>query len=504
MSPVLSNRHAVKSLLAGAALVASAMSIGLSSARTPSAITAAPRIFHPSLPRGSGFRRRINRYLPSRGQDLCAAIRKARTTAALDALLAELRAVGSPKEIARGERRAAERAKALRVFLVHASAGAAGPSLVLALSGEIPAVTGDALPAEIQWMPPGAQKIVARRGDKDEPIELSTVVDAAAAAAVQTAYLQMKAKADSGEGDRPFFDFNHDDREASAWPTAFYWAGDDPKTGGIRAKLEWSRAGTEAVKGRDFRRFSPAFAFDDATGRVVGAPVNMGGLVNRAAFQRIAPIWSKGTDAEDRNQNKQTNTPQTMKSLLAVLAKLGVITSADLDEASVVAQAQANIGALQTERDTHKAKVGTLEAELSTTKAKATDLETKHTAAVKAHATRVVESAITAGRIPPQDEAVKARWIALIQADPENEKLLPAPNAALAEGSIIEAKAGEGTVVTGAKPGEPAHVAKARAWAKATGKTGDLDDLVTDFFTANPKEYDTYRAGLGLGKTAQH
>jgi hypothetical protein len=62
-----------------------------------------------------------------------------------------------------------------------------------------------------------------------------------------------------GREDRPFFDFNHEDREASAWPTEFYWAGDDPQTGGVRARLEWSDAGKRAVEGRTFRRFSPTF-----------------------------------------------------------------------------------------------------------------------------------------------------------------------------------------------------------------------------------------------------
>jgi 23S rRNA (uracil1939-C5)-methyltransferase/tRNA (uracil-5-)-methyltransferase len=70
-----------------------------------------------------------------------------------------------------------------------------------------------------------------------------------------------------GREDRPFFDFNHEDREASAWPTEFYWAGDDPQSGGVRARLEWSDAGKRAVDGRTFRRFSPTFHLD-ASGHV--------------------------------------------------------------------------------------------------------------------------------------------------------------------------------------------------------------------------------------------
>lgn len=97
------------------------------------------------------------------------------------------------------------------------------------------------------------------------------------------------AVAASGEGDHPYFDFNHDDKEASAHPKAVRWAGDDPRQGGIRAQVDWTGAGKRAVLGRDFRRFSPSFYVDEK-GEITGIPVNAGGLVNRAAFRRISPV----------------------------------------------------------------------------------------------------------------------------------------------------------------------------------------------------------------------
>jgi phage I-like protein len=146
-------------------------------------------------------------------------------------------------------------------------------------------------PSDIQYMPPGTHRINASRGGK--PVTLEITVDATTADTLN-AFLQAQlTKATEGNDDRPFFDFNHEDREAAAWPTEFYWAGDDLKAGGVRAKIEWSGAGQSAVKEKTFRRFSPTFIPDDQ-GKVIGSETNMGGLVNRAAFKSIQPLFAKG------------------------------------------------------------------------------------------------------------------------------------------------------------------------------------------------------------------
>ena len=163
------------------------------------------------------------------------------------------------------------------------------------------------LPESVQYMPPGRHRIHASQGGK--PLTVEVTVDAQTAATLQTflaakltaATLQtfLAAKltaATEGRDDRPFFDFNHEDSEASAWPAEFLWAGEDPQTGGVRAKVERSDAGRRAVEGRTFRRFSPTFHLD-ASGRVIGSEIKMGGLANRAAFKRIAPPLRLGNRA---------------------------------------------------------------------------------------------------------------------------------------------------------------------------------------------------------------
>ena len=150
------------------------------------------------------------------------------------------------------------------------------------------------LPSEIQYMPPWTHQINASSGGK--PVSLTVVVNAAGAERVAADFAAHMQAANDGHGDPPYFDFNHDDKEASARPKAFYWGGDDPQRGGIRARVEWTGSGRQAVLGRSYSRFSPTFFVNDS-GEITGAPVCMGGLVNRAAFQRIAPIMSKAAAA---------------------------------------------------------------------------------------------------------------------------------------------------------------------------------------------------------------
>lgn len=168
-------------------------------------------------------------------------------------------------------------------------------------------------PQELQYMPPGTHRISASRGGK--PITLDITVDASTADRLNQFLQDQLTKATEGNDDRPFFDFNHEDREAAAWPTEFYWAGDDPKAGGVRAKIEWSGAGEKAVKEKTFRRFSPTFVPDEA-GHVIGSETNMGGLVNRAAFKTIAPLFAKGGTTSVSSAAPDSDAPPTQVSSL--------------------------------------------------------------------------------------------------------------------------------------------------------------------------------------------
>lgn len=330
-------------------------------------------------------------------------------------------------------------------------------------------------PADLQWMPPGAHAI--RGTQNGAAAERVVTVDAETAERLQGALEEMLSAATLGEGDRPYFDFNHDDGPASAWPLEFYWAGDDPQKGGVRARLEWSALGREAVLGRTFRRFSPSF-FVDESGAVTGAPVNMGGLVNRAAFRGIQPIWTK--EGPLPNPNPKEN-QHPMKSLLALAAKLGFIADADVDEATAIVQFNAKASSL----------LGA-DAELATMRAQLQHAQDDAVRARQAHAQSVVDQAALEGRIPPRDEAVRARWAKLIEADPANAALLPEPNPALR--TVISARQAQTGSPAPAPAAEHPFLAKARELAR--DKHLSEADAVVACGLHHPALYEEYRGAL--------
>lgn len=258
--------------------------------------------------------------------------------------------------------------------------------------------------SDIQIFPPGDQVVTPSPADGSEAKEMTLVIDEETAAILEAARASYQAKADSGEGDAPYLDFNHDDREAAAWPKRIFWAGSDPNTGGVRAEVEWSSAGDEAVKGKTFRRFSPAFYAKD--GRVTGAPINMGGLVNRAAFTRIQPLFAKQPEALPEPNDIMT--PE-------------------------------QIAALQAENATLKTTVTELEGKVG-----------EFTATLQAHAKADAEATVALaakeGRIAAAPE-VQTKWVGALLSNPESKELLlaMAPNPALV--TVVKAKSADQVIV---------------------------------------------------------
>lgn len=364
--------------------------------------------------------------------------------------------------------------------LVKAAAPPTGSEAVQAqMAVELPAVTAGApLPVDIQWMPPGRHQITASVNGK--PGTRAVSVTAKTAERAQAALAENLAAVEAGTEDRFYFDFNHSDAEASGHPTEFYWAGDDPKAGGVRAKLEWSDQGAAAVKGKSYRRFSPSF-YLDAAGEVTGVPVNAGGLVNRAAFKKIQPVRAK--EATTTNPNHQEST--RMNQLLLVLASAGIIKDQNADEAAAAAQVQAYAAGMRAQL----AEGVTARSELDTLKA-------AHQTLVKAHATTVVDAAIAEGKIPGQNTEIKAAWIEQITTNPSAEKLLAATPAnpalkqvvnakgAAEQNKAIDAKGGDGT-------GEHEFVIQARALQ--SDKKVSFEFACDELAAKEPTLYDRFR-----------
>lgn len=224
------------------------------------------------------------------------------------------------------------------------------PHLIQARLGTtLPAILGDAataqLPEEIQWMPPGTHRVTPEVGGKPRP--MSITVDEALAKRMGEMVQRMREAAARGEGDVPYFDFNHDDGPAAAEVLALRWGGDDPKSGGIRARVTWTAAGRDALAGKTYRRFSPQWWTDPKTEQPVGVGVNLGGLVNRAAFQTIQPVVAKDaaqpetemTEAE-KNEFKDLLTSAT-KPLVDRITALETKASAGPDLSAITTRLKA-------------------------------------------------------------------------------------------------------------------------------------------------------------------
>lgn len=309
---------------------------------------------------------------------------------------------------------------------------------------------GDRPPETIQWMPPGQHKVTAWKGRVGgETVTLTVNVDAGTAERMNAVLQQLRSKAAAGEEDLPFFDFNHDDGEASFHPTEFYWGGNDPKLGGVRARGAWTKTGGEGVLGRGWRRFSPAFNAN-AAGEVTGSDVNMGGLVNRAAFKKIQATWAKaGADAPNHEPKASHMTPEEIAALQAKNRQL-----------------EQEIAALKS-KETSVEHTQTIKAKDATILSLQDELKNKDAEILKgkkATAEAEVAQYVAKGKIPPANKEAIAFWTNSFVDDPVKAKAaLDAVPGVSPEGRIITQATG-GASTQGAA-GEHAFIVKAKAVA---------------------------------------
>ena len=279
--------------------------------------------------------------------------------------------------------------------------------IVHAISTMLP---GDELPDDIQYLPPGTHNITATKNGK--PAELTVAVGAETAELLQNSFASITA----GDKEQVFIDFNHDDSEASGWITGFYWAGADPEAGGVRAKVEWTKAGEEALQGRNFRKFSPTFTLN-SKGEIEGTTLNAGGLVNRPAFKDITPIVASDGEYQKTDSN--------MAEIKEEKTKEEILSQDDSKKKEEVS-AQEKLAEVKKENETLKAKIKALE----------NDKEKEQEVAAQA----AVDKATEDGRIPPKDEDVKAKWVSILNHDPSAIMALEALPVNPAFQRVVQAK----------------------------------------------------------------
>jgi hypothetical protein len=304
-------------------------------------------------------------------------------------------------------------------------------SRVGAITARMGGIELSGVPEWIMWMPAGVHKIHASSNGK--PKVLRVLVERETALTLQRALTEHM----TATRQRPFFDFDHANGAASAWPVGFEWR-DGPQAG-VYARIEWSDDGRTKVSGRAYRAFSPSFFVDASSpARVTGAPLNMGGLVNDPAFKAMAPIWSKQSDMN------------ITAKLLAALAALQTLRSARAplqakatDDAGKAAlnshdqQIDAKLSEIETLRasvaaeaaddsntERAEAALAAKEAELATLQAKADRLERERSTRIEADAEAAIKVAVERGAIAAQDTATQAQWKKLLVADPAHSALL--------------------------------------------------------------------------------
>lgn len=197
-------------------------------------------------------------------------------------------------------------------------------------------ISGDTLPEQIVWMPAGTHAINAHTVGGGT-FSGQIVCDEQACRAISASFAKITAT-----GARVWLDFDHDDGEASAWVKGFSW---DPARG-ILASVEWSAKGADALRGKAYYSFSPAFAAEKDTGRIVSLLSGhaAGGLVNAPAFKAMpALIAARLSDFSATRQPNpapggQTEHQKTMNELLLkILAALKVSAPANASESDLVA-----------------------------------------------------------------------------------------------------------------------------------------------------------------------
>lgn len=280
---------------------------------------------------------------------------------------------------------------------------------------------------EFMIMAGGVQTIHCGQGGKD--VSVQVLVDRSAAVNLQKQFEALTASS----AHRPYFDFDHDDKMASFWPSQFVWS--DSPAPGVYARGEWSAAGKAAIEGKTYRAFSPKFHVDSVRAKPAKvicypqASLNMGGLVNDPAFKNNLPLWAKA--AAPSRQNQTAATPHVSHHSMKTKEEVAALTARKSELETEIHALHATGNADAATAEALVSKQGELDRVSS--ELQIADLEAQNAAKDAAllaqrskDADTAVNRAVTRGAIAPKDVALQAKWKGLIIDDPSNITLLDA------------------------------------------------------------------------------
>lgn len=303
----------------------------------------------------------------------------------------------------------------------------------------------------IMYMPGGLHSITPSQGGK--PVVVNVKIDAGSAGA-----LEEQRQAIVARGKRAFFDFNHEDRQASFWPSSFEWS-DSPEPA-VYCRGEWSAEGKSQVEGKGFRSFSPVFYVNDTKANpaeVVCQPKakpNMGGLVNDPAFAAMDAFFAKDAEEEAPAPAVEAGSAE-LEKLREEKAALENEAAELRQQVAEAVELKARAEKLAEEKEAIELEASEMRSRLAippdheTLKARAAELE-KQNEGLELEAREVREknaesaimAAIARGVIPPRDTELIAFWRGLLIGDPLKAKVLERQKTHPALGGRITPAAG--------------------------------------------------------------
>lgn len=311
---------------------------------------------------------------------------------------------------------------------------------------------------EIVYLPTGLHPITPTKGGIGKAIKV--LVTRSAAAEIEKRRAAIVAK-----GKRPYFDFNHEDGEASFWPTNFFWREGE----GVIAAGDWSGSGRRSVQDKDYCAFSPVFYVDDPHGDPAHVMANeknfdpnMGGLVNNPAFKDL-PLWAKNSGDEadlldSSRSSRNDNDMKTSEEIAALKAKEKELT-AKVEELQALVAKDKNDQVSAARLEQARAEQKLIAAELKN--AELESANSKQGEAIKARnksdAEAAVQDAIKRGAILAKDEKTKTALIDQATSDPAFIEVIKAMqgNPTLVPGRITHSPNGDRRVeVTATAPRE--------------------------------------------------
>lgn len=285
-------------------------------------------------------------------------------------------------------------------------------------------------PEAVPFMPAGQHSICATVNGK--PGRRVVTVDREACDRLQADLAEHLRASAAGEKARPMLMFDHAAGNAAAKPLGFEW--DEQR--GILLRVEWTKAGREAVEGGNYGYISPSFRLARGSGEILGLAggVEVGSLVNDPAFEKneciaaarevvadevvtaaFLPPREKMDFSAKKEHNKggassgSGNPEKTMEE--EIKKTLGL--PPDADEAAVLSA----IRALKAQGAAAKAKTEEVAAECD-----------KHKKALAEHKEKSADAFIkrlrTNGNLAPKDEEKAKAARTLFLADPEQAETL--------------------------------------------------------------------------------